>query len=82
MSEITLENIDYFHAKGTPYQIKALDGVNLNIREGRITGIIGHTGSGKSTLGIKFCKALDKNWTLRDNLLYAPNDLKRKLNHN
>lgn len=45
-----------------------------------VIGIFGPTGSGKSTLGIKFCKALDKNWTLRDNLLYAPNDLKRKLN--
>ena len=50
MSIITLENIDYFHAKGTPYQIKALDNINLSIREGRVTGIIGHTGSGKSTL--------------------------------
>ena len=50
MSNITVESLNYFHGKGTPYEIKALDDVNLNIKEGRITGIIGHTGSGKSTL--------------------------------
>ena len=50
MSDITLEGLNYYHAKGTPYEIKALDDVALNIKEGRITGIIGHTGSGKSTL--------------------------------
>ena len=50
MADITTEGLNYFHGKGTPYQIKALDDVSLNIREGRITGIIGHTGSGKSTL--------------------------------
>ena len=50
MSDITLEGLSYFHAKGTPYEIKALDDIALNIKEGRITGIIGHTGSGKSTL--------------------------------
>ena len=50
MSEITLENIDYFHGKGTPYEIKALDDINATVKKGVITGIIGHTGSGKSTL--------------------------------
>lgn len=51
MSEkITVENLNYFHAKGTPYEIKALDGIDLNIKSGVITGLIGHTGSGKSTL--------------------------------
>lgn len=50
MSAIKLENIIFFHAKGTPYQIKALDGIDLEVKEGCITGIIGHTGSGKSTL--------------------------------
>ena len=50
MSEIKLENINYFHGKGTPYEIKALDSINAVIQKGMITGIIGHTGSGKSTL--------------------------------
>ena len=50
MSEIKLENINYFHGKDTPYQIKALDNINITIPSGMITGLIGHTGSGKSTL--------------------------------
>ena len=50
MSDIILEGIDYFHGKDTPYEIKALDGINAKIEKGKITGIIGHTGSGKSTL--------------------------------
>ena len=50
MSDVRIEDLSYFHAKGTPYEIKALDEIALHIREGKITGIIGHTGSGKSTL--------------------------------
>ena len=50
MAEISINNVSFYHGKGTPYQIKALDDVSLTIKEGIITGIIGHTGSGKSTL--------------------------------
>ena len=50
MSKITLENVSFYHGKGTPYEIKALKNINLCIPEGCITGLIGHTGSGKSTL--------------------------------
>ncbi len=50
MSEIKLEGVSYSYGKKTPYEIKALDGVSLTIPRGKITGIIGHTGSGKSTL--------------------------------
>ena len=50
MSEIKLENLSYCHGKDTPYQVKALDNINLTIPKGMITGLIGHTGSGKSTL--------------------------------
>ena len=50
MSEIKLENLTYYHGKDTPYQIKALDDINLTVPHGMITGLIGHTGSGKSTL--------------------------------
>ena len=50
MSEIKLIDVNYYHGKDTPYEIKALDSVNITIPSGIITGIIGHTGSGKSTL--------------------------------
>ena len=50
MAEISTQDLSFYHGKGTPYEIKALDGVTLSIPQGRITGIIGHTGSGKSTL--------------------------------
>ncbi len=50
MSEIKLENLTYYHGKDTPYQIKALDSISLTIPHGMVTGLIGHTGSGKSTM--------------------------------
>ena len=50
MSEIKIEGLSYYHGKDTPYEIKALDDINITIPKGAITGIIGHTGSGKSTL--------------------------------
>lgn len=50
MAEITLENVSFYHGKDTPYEIKALKNINLIIPSGVITGIIGHTGSGKSTM--------------------------------
>ena len=48
--KIALEHVSYTYSKGTPFEIKALDDVCLDIHEGTITGIIGHTGSGKSTM--------------------------------
>ena len=50
MSTITLENITYIYNKGTPYATTALDHIDLTIASDGITGLIGHTGSGKSTL--------------------------------
>ena len=47
---IKIENADYVYSSGTPFETKALDGINLEINECEILGIIGHTGSGKSTL--------------------------------
>lgn len=47
---LRLEHIIYRYSAGTPFEVKALDDVTLDIRRGRITGLIGHTGSGKSTL--------------------------------
>ena len=49
-NKIELLGVDYFYGKGTPFESHALNNINLCIAEGEITGIIGHTGSGKSTL--------------------------------
>ncbi|MDR3292678.1 MAG: ATP-binding cassette domain-containing protein [Clostridiales bacterium] len=46
---ITVKNLSYIYMKGTPYEKKALDGVSLVISDGDFLGIIGSTGSGKST---------------------------------
>lgn len=50
MAVIELQNVEFIYGKKTPYEIHALKDINLKIEEGCITGIIGHTGSGKSTL--------------------------------
>ncbi len=59
MATVTLEHVSYTYEPGTPFAVKALDDVSLNIREGSITGIIGHTGSGKSTL-VQLFNGLEK----------------------
>ena len=50
MDKIRLENVSYVYNKGLPFEQIALDNVSLSIRAGCVTGIIGHTGSGKSTM--------------------------------
>ena len=50
MDKIVLEKVSYIYGDGTPFESCALDDVSLSIKEGKITGIIGHTGSGKSTM--------------------------------
>lgn len=47
---IKIENLNYIYGEGTAFEKKALDNVNLEIPAGQFVGIIGHTGSGKSTL--------------------------------
>lgn len=47
---IILDKVNYVYSEGTAYQINALKDINLKIRDGEFIGIIGHTGSGKSTL--------------------------------
>lgn len=44
------DNISYVYGEGTTYEKKAIDSVSFKINQGEIIGIIGHTGSGKSTL--------------------------------
>ncbi|HIT59195.1 MAG TPA: energy-coupling factor transporter ATPase [Candidatus Faeciplasma pullistercoris] len=50
MGIIRTENLTYIYGEGTPFRKVALDNVNIDIEEGELVGIIGHTGSGKSTL--------------------------------
>lgn len=47
---IKIENLSYIYMKDTPFEKKALKDVNITINDGEFTAIIGHTGSGKSTL--------------------------------
>lgn len=48
--DISLQQVGYSYAKGTPFEKKALYEVNATIKSGSYTAVIGHTGSGKSTL--------------------------------
>ncbi len=47
---IKIENVSFVYGKGTPFEKVALNNVTLSFEKGKITGLIGHTGSGKSTL--------------------------------
>ena len=47
---ITLKNVSYTYQAGTPFEGPALFDVNLEIKDGSYTALIGHTGSGKSTI--------------------------------
>lgn len=47
---IKLENVSYTYMKGGPFEKKALDNVSLEVAPGEFVGVIGHTGSGKSTM--------------------------------
>ncbi len=50
LMSIELKNITYTYSPGTAYEIHALKDINLEIPDGQFIGVIGHTGSGKSTL--------------------------------
>ncbi len=50
MSVIELKNVTYKYSAGTPFEAVAVNNVSLTVEKGEFCGIIGHTGSGKSTL--------------------------------
>ncbi len=47
---LEVRNLDYIYSAGTPFEHKALENVSFALEPGEFVGIIGHTGSGKSTL--------------------------------
>jgi energy-coupling factor transport system ATP-binding protein len=50
MSLLSVKNLSFVYSRGTPFEHKAVDSLDLEIDKGEFIGIIGHTGSGKSTL--------------------------------
>ncbi len=47
---LEVKNLNYIYSAGTPFEHRALENVNFAVHRGEFIGIIGHTGSGKSTL--------------------------------
>ncbi|MBR5156451.1 MAG: energy-coupling factor transporter ATPase [Clostridia bacterium] len=47
---IKIRNLEYIYMQGSPFEKEALSDINLDIADGEFVGLIGHTGSGKSTL--------------------------------
>ena len=47
---LQIKNLSHLYSAGTPFEHKALDDVSFSVERGEFIGIIGHTGSGKSTL--------------------------------
>jgi energy-coupling factor transport system ATP-binding protein len=50
MAYLVCENLKYLYSVGTPFETAAIDNVNISVEQGELLGVIGHTGSGKSTL--------------------------------
>ena len=46
---IIIKELNYIYSPGTPFERAALKNINLTINDGEYIGLIGHTGSGKST---------------------------------
>ncbi|MCQ2771118.1 MAG: ATP-binding cassette domain-containing protein, partial [Clostridia bacterium] len=50
MNSVKIENVSFVYSKDTPFEKQALSNVDIDFPMGKTTGIIGHTGSGKSTI--------------------------------
>lgn len=61
MPILAMQGVTHFYNEGMPSESKAIDNINLDIEEGELVGVIGHTGSGKSTLVQHFNGILKPN---------------------
>lgn len=61
MAVLVCENLNYLYSVGTPFETSAVKNINFSAENGEIIGIIGHTGSGKSTLIQHFNGLLEPN---------------------
>ena len=50
MAILVTDNLNYLYSVGTPYETSAIKNISFSVNKGEILGVIGHTGSGKSTL--------------------------------
>ena len=50
MADISTVNLTHIYSEGTPFEHTAINNINLQIPKGQLVGLLGHTGSGKSTL--------------------------------
>lgn len=61
MPILSMQGVTHLYNEGMPSESKAIDNINLDIEEGEMVGVIGHTGSGKSTLVQHFNGILKPN---------------------
>lgn len=61
MPILAMQGVTHLYNEGMPSESKAIDNINLDIEEGELVGVIGHTGSGKSTLVQHFNGILKPN---------------------
>ena len=61
MPILSMQDVTHLYNEGMPSESKAIDNINLDIEEGELVGVIGHTGSGKSTLVQHFNGILKPN---------------------
>lgn len=62
MPILETKNLSYVYSDGTPFRVTAINNVNISIEKGEFVGIIGHTGSGKSTLVQHLNGLLTPSW--------------------
>ena len=78
---ISIKNLNYIYDSDSPFSVAALNGVDIEIKDGEFVSVIGHTGSGKSTLvqhlnGILMCSSADEMVIEGIDLLAKKPDLK------